>query len=168
MTNHRNRQRDYVHGEAFCLMTYTATDGSGDSEVVWNSRDGVTPYIIALRDGREARHAGRPVRAPGHRPEPGSRIFVDLTVDRASLLAARNAERWWKLDTARCRTSGRWPDKLAFAAALAADYLRSEGAPDLIEVPPDGYLPPPTPLRFGQAVDSEARTPDHYPGRGGW
>jgi hypothetical protein len=167
VTNHKHRRRDYVHGEAFCLMTYTAVDSSGDSEVIWNSRDGVTPYIVALRDGREARHTGRVVRVPGHRPAPGSRVFVDLTPERAHHLAVANAQRWWALDTARCRTSKRWKTVLDFAHDLAVDYLRSEGTPDLIEVPEGGFVPAP-PLRFGQVVDSEARTPDHYPGRGGW
>lgn len=34
---------EYRHAEAFCLMTYLCK-GCGHREVIWNSRDGVTPF----------------------------------------------------------------------------------------------------------------------------
>lgn len=33
----------YIHGEAFCLMAYRC-ESCGWTEIIWNSRDGVTPF----------------------------------------------------------------------------------------------------------------------------
>jgi hypothetical protein len=67
---------DYEHAEAFCLMTYRSDDGT-EEEVIWNSRDGVTPFTIALRSGKPASHvdwgADRP--QPGHKLQHGQRYF---------------------------------------------------------------------------------------------
>lgn len=46
----------FAHQEAYCLMQYDADDGT-ETEVVWNSRDGVTPFGITLRSGKPATHA---------------------------------------------------------------------------------------------------------------
>ena len=56
-----NRGRDrippprYRHPEAFMIMTYRADDGI-EEERIWNSRDGVTPFVITLRNGKQATH----------------------------------------------------------------------------------------------------------------
>ena len=87
----------HVHGEAFRLMTYRADDGS-ESEVIWNSRDGITPFIVTLRSGKQATHIGPwksdPYR-PDYSPPPGSRMFVDLTPERMRSIQQANVERWW-------------------------------------------------------------------------
>jgi hypothetical protein len=66
----------YQHAEAFCLMTYRSDDGT-EEEVVWNSRDGVTPLVITLLSGQKATHvnwsADRP--HPDHKPQHGERYF---------------------------------------------------------------------------------------------
>lgn len=66
----------YQHAEAFCLMTYRADDGS-EEEVIWNSRDGVTPFTVRLLSGKTATHvnwaADRAV--PDHRLKHGERYF---------------------------------------------------------------------------------------------
>lgn len=122
-----------AHAEAFCLMTYEADDGS-EREVIWNSRDGVTPFVITLRSGKTARHvdwhADR--RVVDHRPAPGSRMFVDLTPERALERARRNAAGWWADDIAGCRS--RWDSEEAMAQDLAKEYLHPAGSPDLVEV----------------------------------
>jgi len=123
----------HVHGEAFQLMQYRADDGS-ETEWIWNSRDGVTPFIVTLRSGKSATHVDwRNDRyAPDHKPQPGDRIFVDLTPERARESAQRNAERFWD--------DPRYPAKRSFASkadlvdALVKDYL-TPGAPDLVEIP---------------------------------
>jgi len=86
----------HLHAEAFCLMRYEADDGSED-EIIWNSRDGVTPFVITLRSGKTARHVDwqNDRYAPDHIPQPGDRIFVDLTPDRALESTRRMVERWW-------------------------------------------------------------------------
>lgn len=133
MTNHKRRRRDYDHPEAFWLMTYRSDDGT-ETEVVWNSRDGVTPFVIRLRSGKQATHVMRlAVRAPDYTPPPGSRMFVDLTPRRATDLATENAVHWWARNVADCRK--RYGSLESFVVALAQDYLRTPGTPDLVEVP---------------------------------
>lgn len=139
MTNHRTRLR-YAHPEAFCLMTYVADGGSpanpDDTFLVWNSRDGVTPFVIALANGGTATHHMRLARrAVDHVPAPGDLAFVDLTAERATTVATANARRWWAADTAGCRTGGRWGTQAEFRDALLADILAGlDGTPDLVEV----------------------------------
>lgn len=51
-------------------------------ETLWNSRDGVTPFVVFSRGGTEMTHVNwrRDWRDPGHVPEVGDRIFVDATL----------------------------------------------------------------------------------------
>lgn len=124
----------YRHGEAFCLMTYRADDG--EEEVIWNSRDGVTPFMITLRSGKPARHVEwhRDRRVPDYTPPRGSRIFVDLTDQAARSRARQIAEHWF-------HDSGHWGNRAraqfhtidAMIDALVADL--PPGSPDIQEVP---------------------------------
>ncbi len=122
-----------AHAEAFCLMTYEADDES-ERETVWNSRDGVAPFVISLRSGKTARHVDwhNDRYAPDHVPQLGERIFVDLTPERAREHARRNAERYWAEDVAGARSGYASAD--AMAEELAQHYLSHVGQPDLIEV----------------------------------
>ncbi len=80
------------HAEAFCLMTYE-DEVNGRTERLWNSRDGVTPFVITSRWGNSARHVGRDDYQPGHVPNVGDRVFVDLTPERARVLAEAYADK---------------------------------------------------------------------------
>lgn len=111
------------HAEAYCLMKYVCdgkteyrlggskdekleqikTPRCGYEETIWNSRDGVTPFSISCpKCGGSLLHKG-PWRAdafaPYHVPAAGSRIFTDLTLDVARVLARRQAAdpRWYTL-----------------------------------------------------------------------
>jgi len=99
--------------EGFKLMKY-ATDG-GYVEVIWNSRDGIAPFIIRSRDGQEMHHIdwSGDVFAPFHEPKLGDRIFVDLTYERA--LEGRRAyvERYWNSEIAGVRFLDCWEDDRA-------------------------------------------------------
>lgn len=121
-------QPHYKHSEAFCLMTYRADDGT-ESEVVWNSRDGVTPFVISLRSGKPATHVhwSGDERRLDYAPPAGSRMFVDLTPERALDIARASLARWRSEGLAE--TYGPTPS----AEELAQEYLLP-GAPDLIEV----------------------------------
>jgi len=123
----------YSHAEAFCLMTYRSDDGT-EEEVIWNSRDGVTPFVITLRSGRKASHVDwhRDRRVLDYSPPAGSRIFVDLTADAARQYAAANAERWFAEGPEARQQYGTVE---AMALELAAEYLSRPGAPDLVEAP---------------------------------
>ena len=88
-------RRHCRHGEAYCLMAYRCTK-CGKEEVIWNSRDGVTPFIIGCRwCGGEAQHVRweADAYAPCHRAAPGKRIFVDMTPEKARLYANRRFDR---------------------------------------------------------------------------
>jgi hypothetical protein len=63
-------------------MNY-ASEGGRVREVLWNSRDGVTPLGIRSRSGIEMRHVNYldDLRLPGYLPAVGSRVFVDATLD---------------------------------------------------------------------------------------
>lgn len=76
-------QKTYEHPEAFCLMHYE--DDLGNVEIIWNSRDGVTPFIVNSRQGREMKHVrwNTDRRKEDHVPRVGDRVFEDLTEQRA-------------------------------------------------------------------------------------
>lgn len=85
----------YQHAEAFCLMTYRSDDGTEEVKI-WNSRDGVTPFVTMLPSGKPATHinwaADRP--NPDFQPEPGQLIFVDLTPEVAREKAIKRVDAW--------------------------------------------------------------------------
>ena len=89
-----SKQR-YNHKEAFCLMLYEC-ERCGRSETLWNSRDGVTPFIIRCRHcNGEARHINwfMDECKPNHKPKPGQRIFVDMTKEKARKIALNVVKR---------------------------------------------------------------------------
>jgi hypothetical protein len=80
--------RKHVHGEAFMLMTYRC--GCGHCEVIWNSRDGVTPFCMDCPSCGEAslRHAmwSRDRYMPEHKLHPRQRFWRDGTPDEAEAI----------------------------------------------------------------------------------
>lgn len=71
----------YRHKEAYCLMKYASQDGA-IIEWIWNSRDGVTPFIVRSIDGtKELQHVDWQLDRcmPSYKPLSGERIFVDAT-----------------------------------------------------------------------------------------
>ncbi len=84
---------NYKHKEAFCLMQYECVE-CGTTEVIWNSRDAISPFMI---DCQVCTGNAKHVRwnedkcVPSYKPPPRSRIFTDLTFDRAMwILQATN------------------------------------------------------------------------------
>jgi len=122
----------HLHAEAFCLMKYSTKDGS-EAEWIWNSRDGVTPFIIRSRSGKEMTHVDWHLDRylPNYKPAPGERIFVDLTLPKAIAYARARIERDW--DHPQWPASRMWSDKNAAINELAASMLEPKGQPDLIE-----------------------------------
>jgi hypothetical protein len=130
--------RPHIYVEAFCLMKYQAEDGT--SEILWNSRDGVTPFVIRLKPGAdgvalEAKHVewNRDQYLPNFVPEVGSRIFVDLTPARAREFAERNYDEWSKQDP---QFTQQHPDREAFVASSALGMLEDfwPNTPSVVEV----------------------------------
>lgn len=87
----------YQHLEAFCLMKYR--DAGGHEEIIWNSRDGVTPFVVVSRfyPGAPAQHVdwAADIRVPFYIPKIGERVFVDLTLERALEKAAMKVQINW-------------------------------------------------------------------------
>ena len=67
----------HQHAEAFWLMKYTCQD-CGHEEVIWNSRDGVTPFGIRCMACGEINmlHKGPDRYAPNHVPTVGQYIWI--------------------------------------------------------------------------------------------
>lgn len=77
----------FKHVEAFKLMTYQDEQEPSYKEVIWNSRDGVTPFMISSKDGkRRLKHTDwrNDPHAPYYTPQIGERVFCDLTVERST------------------------------------------------------------------------------------
>lgn len=125
---------DYAHVEAFCHMLYRTDDGRVQ-EWIWNSRDGVTPFVISI-EGRQASHVewNRDRRDPFYVPMVGERIFVDLTEERAKEIAARKCDLFW--DHPEYPAHDRFESKETFIDLLLTDMIGmgAEGVPDLIVV----------------------------------
>lgn len=76
------------HAEAYHLMKYVC--GNGHSEIVWNSRDGVTPLAITCQTCRElAYHVewNANIYDPEYKVQIGERFFRDITFKEARKIA---------------------------------------------------------------------------------
>ena len=119
------------HREAFALMTYA--DKEGNEEVIWNSRDGVTPFITWLRNGNEANHVrfDEDKYAPFHVPAVGDRVWVSMDWEYAKSLAQKRVER-----TKVHPFDERTPIE-QIIAEIAEHLFRNGTAPRLVEVDED-------------------------------
>lgn len=85
----------YMHGEAFCLMRYRCQKCQS-IELLWNSRDGVTPFIIgsACCSGEQSQHINFHQDIP-HKllPAAANRVFIDTTMDKAK----EYAQQFWDM-----------------------------------------------------------------------
>lgn len=86
--------RGHRHAEAFCLMLY-ACRNCEHQEVIWNGRDGVTPFGMACPDcGGDMTHVNweDDEYAPDHIPEPGQGVWIGFPPElRRPVAAARIA-----------------------------------------------------------------------------
>lgn len=118
----------YRHKEAFALMWYQ-DETTGERERLWNSRDGVTPYVIDSKHGNFAKHVDFELDdcQPSHTPTIGDRIFVDLTLERAREHRRAYVEKWWdrvpREGMPAMKDAGMWATKEEAIESLArADY----------------------------------------------
>lgn len=132
-------EHGFKHPEAFCLMTYASKDGK-EVELIWNSRDGVTPFCIPSR----TRHDGtfdsalshvdwhRDIRLMDYQPQPGERYFTDVTPEAARRYAELRVDRFWDHpEYPMCKSFSSREEAIA---AIMRDEAK-DGAPDLVEVP---------------------------------
>ena len=116
----------YTHAEAYCLMKYVSRDGK-HVEWLWNSRDGVTPFIIFDENGEEMNHTDFFLDRylPNYQPEAGERVFVDMTPERARERAAKHVDAHWDRLSATFNTKDE-----AIKELFTSTYR--EGAPNII------------------------------------
>ncbi len=84
----------YQHGEAYMLMTYTCS--CGHHEVIWDSRDGVTPFAMTCPScgSPTLRHVdwSGDMRAPDHEPHYGQGLWRDGTPDDAVAIITKRLD----------------------------------------------------------------------------
>lgn len=124
----------YRHPEAFCQMQY-ACKACGFQEVIWNSRDGVTPFCLQCPQchGLDETHVNwqQDRCVPDYIPTPGQRIFVDLPRELAREMVIeymkRNRSRGWDLPP---EGTAEWESKVE---ALTDDWYKDGRAPHVTE-----------------------------------
>jgi hypothetical protein len=81
-----------VHAEAFQLMCYLAVDGQ--SMWIWNSRDGVTPFMLLLED-KEYHHAmsGDGLARTAFLPDKATHVWVDYTPETWKTMSRSRYDR---------------------------------------------------------------------------
>lgn len=114
----------HQHKEAFHLMNYRCK--CGHQEVIWNERDGVTPFTIpcpSCGDGMGMSHFAffKDVYAPNHKPHFGQRVFCNRTRQRAEALAEEIAQKRMKPG----------PEQESLMEYLFDDLWRNGTAPDI-------------------------------------
>lgn len=122
------------HKEAYMLMKYQC-EVCGAVEIIWNSRDGVTPFMgpVCIRGqcGGVTRHVDweKDVYAPDFKPGIGTRIWRDGTLDMMRDIMKRRVEQnpEYLSDEAKQDISG-FIEKLA-----RAEHESQSGWPALVE-----------------------------------
>jgi hypothetical protein len=118
---------NHEHKEAYCLMKYQTMDKL-ETEYIWNSRDGVTPFGVKSRNTKkDLFHVDweKDQYLPNYIPPMGSRVFVDLTVEIARRMATQMVEEHWK------ELQKSYPDKES-AIEYYVKYWMEPGAPAVI------------------------------------
>lgn len=85
---------EYNHDEAYCLMTYKCQECKR-TEVLWNSRDGVTPFIINCEKcNGQMQHVNwnQDVRNKNYIPKIGQRVFIDTPIDAYKVMMRTKAK----------------------------------------------------------------------------
>lgn len=120
------------HCEAFRLMKYV--DTAGNVEWIWNSRDGVTPFIVMSPAGLESMHEdwARDPYIPNHFPKLGDRVFVDLTEARAREKAIEFVDKFWA--DAKYPMSESFVTRDEAVQSYIDTWIEDKGSPDIIVV----------------------------------
>jgi hypothetical protein len=126
--------------------------GCGFQEILWNSRDGVTPFGISCErcHGYDMLHDAWPLDTfePNYVPVPGQRIFIDLTRERMAEIAKKRLEHAG--GTKYERPEDEWPEIIR--SIVEESFSHGGSPPDVQVVPgaPDGKIgleAPPRPMK---------------------
>lgn len=127
---------NFQHKEAFCKMKYVC-EACGAVEYLWNSRDGVTPFMISCDqqgcDGHMQHKNFSQDRVMFSPDNEINRIFVDMTVEEAKRLAEEGFEKRGR------RMMEDWPHlkklgKEKMIESAFEDFYRDGEAPNIIYV----------------------------------
>jgi len=123
---------EYTHGEAFNIMLYIC-EVCGSMEILWNSRDGVTPFMINCRYCKGSMqhsfwHMDR--KMPDFKPHDGMRIFIDLTKERHDYYINKRIDIFWNND--KFPMKERYASKAEAFEALTKEWDPDKGEPDVI------------------------------------
>jgi len=119
----------FNHSEAFCVMNYRCKKCNLE-ERLWNSRDGVTPFIIGCKCGGEMSHVnwGDDRRYIDFWPHSDMRVFVDMSKQKYRKIVAEKVDIYWN--------DKEFPMSKSFETEkIAIDTLCKEfkeGQPDII------------------------------------
>lgn len=134
------RPTPYNHPEAFCRMRYRDMK-TGESEVLWNSRDGVTPFITHSKDGNKMQHIDweKDVCDPFFVPPVGSRIFVTMTLENARDEYTNLVEKFWdggndSMTYKRLAASRGMTKEELITSIMEGDLKQNPGAPHVVTV----------------------------------
>ena len=121
----------FKHAEAFCLMKYRSADGT-EEEILWNSRDGVTPFMLTSKSGKMMQHVAwrEDLYRPDFKPQSGDRYFVDATRE---LVTPKLNEYVEKIFTEH--DGGYWKTREEAFEALLPGWLHNGEAPWVMTVP---------------------------------
>lgn len=130
------RERTHVFVEAFALMAYIAQDGSNKSFSLWNSRNGVTPFV-AFIEGVEYQHIDMHLDRciPTHIPDDGDYMFVDLTPEFVLDFTIARVDREW--EGGEYSMSKQWQTRWAAVTSLVATTYESSVPSYLIQITPE-------------------------------
>ena len=129
--------KKYTHPEAFCLMKYQSEDGE-ETEILWNTRDGVTPFFIGNKAGdKSMKHINwnEDVRKLDHTPQPGDRVFMDLSKEDCIAHTKLRVDELWDDET--YPMSAQFESKEEAIESLTRSW--HEGTPCVRTVAQDGW-----------------------------
>jgi len=130
----------YNHKEAFCLMTYKC-EKCMVQEMIWNSRDGVTPFCISCKTCGASSFPGPLMQHinwqndtcdPSYCPKKGERVFIDSTLQIRRIYERMKIERFW--NHAEYPMFKRWNTKEEALDALTKDFDPEKGEPFILTV----------------------------------
>jgi len=89
-------EQEHIFREGFMVMMYECED-CNQVEHIWNSRNGVTPFMIGCRECKgHMSHIqwGKDSFNPNYKPHPHDRVFVDMSQEHANDFARRDYMRF--------------------------------------------------------------------------
>lgn len=129
------RTGSQLHKEAWNLMQYASGDGE-HTEILWNSRNGVTPFGITAADDDSIQMShvnwSADRYAPRFKPPLGMRIFVDCGPEDALEIAKTKVEMFW--DHPEYPMSKSYERREQAIAHLAMEVFSSGIPPKVVEV----------------------------------